>query len=207
MIYHHFRTLPLQHFFAYSSKFKVSPSFLHKKPHMAPSKLARASSMEPLQRTKSDTSTALLLKAKIESSDPALLSLPTLSEVEQAKCECCGMSEECTAEYIDEMKEKFSGKLICGLCAEAVKEEMEKNGGRTREEALEEHMNACVKFNRLGRAYPALYQADAVKKLLKKSCSAGAAKSKGVPPRKGGLARSSSCMPIITEDMKDKLRL
>ncbi|CAO2826000.1 unnamed protein product [Amaranthus hypochondriacus] len=161
--------------------------------------------METLQRTKSDISTVLLHTKHCN--DPSMGSLPTLSEIELAKCECCGMTEECTAEYIEEMRDKYSGKLICGLCAEAVKEEMEKNGGRTREEALEEHMNACVKFNKFGRAYPILYQADAVKKLLKKSSSARANNSKGTLKNKGGLARSSSCMPAITEDMKNNLRI
>ncbi|KNA14430.1 hypothetical protein SOVF_106690 [Spinacia oleracea] len=164
--------------------------------------------MDTLQRTKSDISTVLLhtMDENI-SDDPVSLTkttLPILSEIELAKCECCGMSEECSAEYVEEMKKRYSGKLICGLCGEAVKEEMEKNGGRTREEALEEHMNACVRFNRLGRVYPALYQADAVKKLLKKSSSA--VSKSGNNNRKGGLARSSSCIPAITKDMKDKLR-
>lgn len=175
---------------------------------MAPSKFARPPMDNNIQRTKSDISSVLLHTLDQTSADPAL-SLPTLSEVELAKCECCGMSEECSAEYIEEMRKKYSGKLICGLCAEAVKEEMAKNGGRTREEALEEHMNACVRFNRLGRAYPALYQADAVKKLLKKNSSAeGTSRSlKGVPPRKSGLARSSSCIPALTKDMQDKLNM
>ncbi|XP_021729219.1 uncharacterized protein LOC110696247 [Chenopodium quinoa] len=173
---------------------------------MAPSKLA-TSSMDNLQRTKSDISSVLQhIMDQGNDDDPASTGLPTLSEVELAKCECCGMSEECSGEYIEEMRKKYSGKLICGLCAEAVKEEMEKNGGKTREKALEVHMNACVRFNRLGRAYPALYQADDVKKLLKKSNSDKAAKG-GVPPRKGGLARSSSCIPAITKDMQDKLRV
>ncbi|TKY74537.1 palmitoyl-acyl carrier protein thioesterase [Spatholobus suberectus] len=96
--------------------------------------------------------------------------LPTVSEVDNAKCECCGMCEECTHEYIKRVRDMFSGKLICGLCAEAVNVEMEKNGGK-REEALKEHMSDCVKFNRLGRSHPALYQAEDVKKILKKTLS------------------------------------
>lgn len=94
--------------------------------------------------------------------------LPTVSEVDNAKCKCCGMYEECTLEYIRRVRDMFSGNLICGLCAEAVNVEMEKNGGK-REKALKVHMSDCVKFNRLGRLYPALYQAEDVKKILKKS--------------------------------------
>ncbi|WVZ21274.1 hypothetical protein V8G54_008596 [Vigna mungo] len=87
---------------------------------------------------------------------------------ENAKCECCGMCEECSEEYIGRVREMFLGKMICGLCAEAVDVEMEKNGGR-REKGLEEHMNDCVRFNWLGRSYPALYQAEDVKEILKKT--------------------------------------
>ncbi|XP_027356869.1 uncharacterized protein LOC113866184 [Abrus precatorius] len=91
----------------------------------------------------------------------------SMSELDNAKCECCGMCEECTREYIKRVREMFSGKLICGLCAEAVKVEMEKNGGE-REKAVNVHMSVCVKFNRLGRSYPALYLVQDVKEILKK---------------------------------------
>lgn len=64
--------------------------------------------METLQRTKSDISTVLLHTKHCN--DPSMGSLPTLSEIEIAKCECCGMTEECTAEYIEEMRDKYSGK-------------------------------------------------------------------------------------------------
>ncbi|KAG5018808.1 hypothetical protein JHK87_014663 [Glycine soja] len=102
--------------------------------------------------------------------------LPIVSEVENAKCECCGMCEECTREYIRRVRDMFSGRLICGLCAEAVSVEMEKNGGK-REKALKEHMSDCVKFNRLGRSYPALYLAEDVKEILKKTQKKGHVKA------------------------------
>ena len=102
--------------------------------------------------------------------------LPIVSEVENAKCECCGMCEECTREYIRRVRDMFSGRLICGLCAEAVSVEMEKNGGK-REKAVKEHMSDCVKFNRLGRSYPALYLAEDVKEILKKTQKKGHVKA------------------------------
>ncbi|KAJ0076028.1 hypothetical protein Patl1_33998 [Pistacia atlantica] len=140
-------------------------------------------------------------------------SLPPISEVEDAKCECCGMSEECTPEYIDRVRKKFSGKWICGLCAEAVKEEMEKNGGKS-DDALNAHMNACARFNKFGRAYPVLFQAEAMRELLKKSRLEGrGARAKSISPRdvknykggqnKGGIARSSSCIPALTREIND----
>ncbi|XVF35426.1 hypothetical protein REPUB_Repub18cG0144700 [Reevesia pubescens] len=155
--------------------------------------------MESLQRTISDISFEL----SKEAIDQATM-LPPISEVEDAKCECCGMSEECTPEYISQIRDKFSGKLVCGLCAEAINEEMEKNGGK-REEALNEHMSACVRFNRFGRTHPVLYQAEAMREILKK-CSRIRAKSMSPRdnksgPKKGGITRSSSCIPAIVKDI------
>ncbi|CAK9174560.1 unnamed protein product [Ilex paraguariensis] len=160
-------------------------------------------STDGLHRTVSDISFELSKEAL----DPKL---PPISEVEDAKCECCGMSEECTPEYIKRIREKFSGKWICGLCGEAVKEELEKNGGK-REEALSAHMSACVRFNKLGRAYPVLCQANAMREILKKSSrlEGRGVRAKSISPRdngsvkKGGIARSSSCIPAITKEMND----
>ncbi|KAF3975292.1 hypothetical protein CMV_001452 [Castanea mollissima] len=168
------------------------------------SKRPSSLSMESLQRTISDISFELSkedIDIDIEKHD-----LPPISEVEEAKCECCEMSEECTREYINGVREKFSGKLICGLCAEAVSEEMEKNGGK-REEALNEHISACVRFTRFGRTHPVLYQAEAFKEILKKS-SRTRAKSASPTTDKGGqkkskIARSSSCIPAITRDIAE----
>ena len=169
-------------------------------------------SMESLQRTISDISLELMTKKAINNEEDHD-NLPAISEVEEAKCECCGMAEECTADYINRLRRKFSGKLVCGICAEAVNEEMEKKGVK-RDEALKEHMSACSRFNKLGRTHPVLYQAEAVKEILKKSTSSSniTARAKSLSPRdykgssatSGGprkgtavLARSSSCIPTI----------
>ncbi|KAG9144455.1 hypothetical protein Leryth_014504 [Lithospermum erythrorhizon] len=155
-------------------------------------------SMESLGRTISDISFEL----KKESQDS---NLHPISEVEDAKCECCGMSEECTQEYINKVRKKYSGKLICGLCTEAVKGEMEKNGGKILEEALKEHMNSCAKFNRLGRAYPVLCQAEAMREILKKNREKSRSpKDKGSPNPRGGIARSSSCMASISKVINNR---
>ena len=136
--------------------------------------------------------------------------LPPISEVEDAKCECCGMSEECTPEYIERVRNKFLGKWICGLCSEAVKEEMEKNGGKI-EEALSSHMNTCARFNKFGRAYPALLTAEAMRQILRKGSrlEGKSLRTKSFSPRdrggqkKGVIARSSSCIPAITREIND----
>ena len=152
-------------------------------------------SNDNLHRTRSDISSQLT-KEVID------INLPPISEVEDARCECCGMSEECTPEYIDRVRNKFLGKWICGLCTEAVKEEMEKNGGH-KEEALNAHMSACTTFNKFVRAYPVLSQAEAMREMLKKS----ALRTKSFGPKGAqkmvGIARSSSCIAAITRDMDD----
>lgn len=160
-------------------------------------------SMETLKRTISDISFELLSQETLNSDKSNNHhALPPISEVEDAKCECCGMSEECTPQYVKKVREKFCGQMICGLCSAAVNEEMEKNGGK-REEALQTHVSACAKFNRLGRAYPVLCQAEAMREILRKN------RAKSLSPRdkggtnqkKGGIARSSSCIPAITKEM------
>ncbi|GKV36640.1 hypothetical protein SLEP1_g44749 [Rubroshorea leprosula] len=165
-------------------------------------------SNDSLHRTISDISHQLS-NIDIEEAVNVDDKLPPISEVEDAKCECCGMSEECTPEYIERIRNKFLGRLICGLCSEAVKEEMEKNGGKI-EEALSTHMNSCARFNKLGRAYPVLCQAEAMREILKKNRMEGKElRAKSLSPRdpkggqKRGIARSSSCIPAITRQMND----
>ncbi|KAJ6845861.1 uncharacterized protein M6B38_285440 [Iris pallida] len=140
---------------------------------MPPPPLQRLS----LQRAMSELSLAMSKEDQLlvlEDDDVAAASttttLPPISEVVDAKCECCGMSEECTPGYIRRVRERFSGRLICGLCSEAVKEEAEKNGGR-KEEALGTHMSACARFNELGRTRPVLCQAEAMREMMRRSSS------------------------------------
>ncbi|KAE9600459.1 hypothetical protein Lal_00046335 [Lupinus albus] len=153
-----------------------------------------------IQRTISDIS----LELSKEGID--LSTLPPITEVEDEKCECCGMCEECTPEYIEHIRDKFLGKFVCGLCSEAVKVELEKYGGN-KEDALSAHINACVRFNKFGRVFPVLFQAEAMKEILKKSKIDGRSRAKSFNPRekggenKAGISRSSSCIAAITRQM------
>lgn len=127
--------------------------------------------------------------------------LGTIVEVEKAKCECCGMREECTMEYIERVREKFFGKWICGLCSEAVKEERDKRDEEGLEGALKEHMSACLRFNKLGREYPALFQADAMRDMLRRSTRGQSISPKPTLHNKPAISRTSSCIPAITRDL------
>lgn len=175
----------------------ITNSYTRTKEFTRPPRLSN----DNLHRTISDISYELMRQDVV---DEALkINLPPIHEVEDAKCECCGMSEECTPEYIRKVREKFSGKWICGLCSEAVKEEMEKNGGKG-DEALSTHMSHCVRFNKLGRAYPVLCQAEAMREIFRKSSRV---RSQSMSPKEkggkkgGGIARSSSCMPALAREM------
>jgi len=141
-------------------------------------------------------------------------------EVQDAKCECCGMSEECTPEYIRGVRGRFAGRWVCGLCAEAVTEEAEKKKGSgttlTLEEALKAHMGVCKRFNGFGRTHPVLFQAEAMREILRRRAKLGPRSRSSINPREvrevatkagsgggTGIARSSSCTPFITDDFDD----
>ncbi|BAT02627.1 Os07g0613800, partial [Oryza sativa Japonica Group] len=62
----------------------------------------------------------------------------------EVACECCGLTEECTAPYIAGVRARYEGRWICGLCGDAVGEEL----GRASPpispaEALDRHAFVC----------------------------------------------------------------
>ncbi|KAH0749186.1 hypothetical protein KY290_028418 [Solanum tuberosum] len=119
-----------------------------------------------------------------------------MNEVELVKCECCGLTEDCTAAYIGRVKERNEGRWICGLCAEAVKDEIMRSSERRigREEALNRHMNFCSKFRALTPPpNPKDELISAVKQLMFRSLDSP--RSSPVR-RRQGLVRSQSCFSI-----------
>lgn len=120
----------------------------------------------------------------------------TASEEEQMKCECCGLTEECTPAYIMQVRRIHCGKWVCGLCAEAVKEELGR-GNEGIEDALNTHMGICMQFNQVGRkANPVTDIALAMKRLLRRSINGGeSTRSAPSSPRHGGsITRANSCI-------------
>lgn len=116
-----------------------------------------------------------------------------MNEVELVKCECCGLTEECTVAYIGRVRERNEGQWICGLCAEAVKDEiMRSSSGKRigREEALNRHMNFCNKFRALRPPeHPTEELISAVKQLMLRSLDS----PRSSPVRRQGLVRSQTC--------------
>mgnify|MGYP004707674733 CR=1 FL=1 len=116
------------------------------------------------------------------------------SDLEFAKCECCGLTEECTEAYIKRVRERFQGRWICGLCAEAVKDEVVRSQRRTgdEEEALNSHMSFCKKFRSLRPPPNPTHDQliSAVKQLLLRSLDSPS-------PKKEALVRSRSCFSAL----------
>nr|XP_043637462.1 uncharacterized protein LOC122608421 [Erigeron canadensis]XP_043637463.1 uncharacterized protein LOC122608421 [Erigeron canadensis] len=66
------------------------------------------------------------------------------TEVQFAKCDCCGLTEECTPTYINNIRERYNGNWICGLCGEAIKDEMARSKVLISiKEAMTRHMDFC----------------------------------------------------------------
>lgn len=128
---------------------------------------------------------------------PAVASVKEKPEVEQeymSKCECCGITEECTPGYVARMKAMFCGRLVCGLCGEAVKEERMRMGPETSmESALCAHMKICFKFNTFTRQDPAADLAQAMRQILRRSIELGTfPKPKAKSWQRAGLSRSET---------------
>lgn len=129
-------------------------------------------------------------------------------EVEFAKCDCCGLTEECTQAYIDRIRDRYQGKWICGLCAEAVKDEIVRCEKLiSTEEALIRHINFCKKFNSAGPpANPAIHLISAMRQILRRSLdSPRSLRSMPSSPTKKDdgidstvLSRSGSCIPTLS---------
>ncbi|KAL3648969.1 hypothetical protein CASFOL_005372 [Castilleja foliolosa] len=84
-------------------------------------------------------------------------------EIELVKCECCGLKEDCTHDYINEVKSKFEGKWLCGLCSEAVRDEVSR--GKRQDEAVKAHISFCRKHKSNN---PAIRVADGMMQMLRR---------------------------------------
>jgi hypothetical protein len=87
-------------------------------------------------------------------------------DTESVRCACCGLKEDCTQEYIDSVKGNFGGKWLCGLCSEAVRDELSKD--RSRQDGIEEAIKAHKEFCRMPLSSPAVRVADGMKEMLRR---------------------------------------
>ncbi|KAE8718855.1 CTC-interacting domain 7 isoform 1 [Hibiscus syriacus] len=94
-----------------------------------------------------------------------------MAEVEFVKCDCCGLTEECTPAYIASVREKFEGRWLCGLCSVAVNDEtVRSEEDITTNEAMDRHMRFREQFkSSTPPAKPAEELISAVRHLLRKT--------------------------------------
>ncbi|KAL0330375.1 UNVERIFIED_CONTAM: hypothetical protein Sradi_5024200 [Sesamum radiatum] len=111
----------------------------------------------------------------------------------EAECECCGLKEECSEEYISRIRNSHSGKWVCGLCSAAVKERLNRQVGI--EEAMITHTNFVQEFNNTTRLNPKLSLTFAMRDIAKRSGEKRKILSGGMQKM---ITRSSSCVPRIT---------
>ncbi|THU61806.1 hypothetical protein C4D60_Mb07t27150 [Musa balbisiana] len=113
-------------------------------------------------------------------------------EIEMVKCECCGLREDCTKDYIGSVKASFDGKWLCGLCCEAVRDELSR--GRRKclgvEEAIDAHMSFCGKT----KSNPAVRVADGMRQMLRRRSGD---LSKTASPKKLGRMASTSQITLF----------
>ncbi|KAK1266873.1 hypothetical protein QJS04_geneDACA002671 [Acorus gramineus] len=93
------------------------------------------------------------------------------NEAERVECVCCGFIEDCTPAYIFNTRQAHCGEWVCGLCSEAVKEQMSRDSSRkiTVGEALGLHMDFCKKFNKTTRVNPKLSLASTMRDIARRS--------------------------------------
>ncbi|CAB4265880.1 unnamed protein product [Prunus armeniaca] len=123
-------------------------------------------------------------------------------EEELVKCYCCGLTEECTPEYIATVKEQHQGFWICGLCAEAIKDENSRSHrGLSDEEAMKRHASFCDEF-RLSSppAKSAEELISAMKQLLRRTLNSLKKEGLGCQP---ALSRSKSFFVSVAKAQAD----
>ncbi|KAF5748369.1 hypothetical protein HS088_TW04G00322 [Tripterygium wilfordii] len=125
-------------------------------------------------------------------------------ELEFAKCECCGLTEECTPAYIAHIRERFDGRWICGLCSEAVKDEAYRSKrGISPDEALNRHMKFCQQFRSSSPPiHPTEDLISAMKHLVRRTLDSPKKKEGSIfqsPPP--SLVRSRSCFSSLSKSV------
>ncbi|XP_010244799.1 PREDICTED: uncharacterized protein LOC104588535 [Nelumbo nucifera] len=138
---------------------------------MASRTRARRLSLDLIQKAVSDMSSEMGISKYMDLRIPSQSAI-TGNDVREVECECCGLFEDCTRGYIRQVRDRFCGRWVCGLCSEAVREESQRIGQAhhfIHEEALYAHMKICQRFNKFIRANPAMSLADSMTQILKKS--------------------------------------
>ncbi|XP_015931603.1 uncharacterized protein LOC107457927 [Arachis duranensis] len=132
-------------------------------------------------------------------------------EVECVKCDSCGFTEECTPAYISRLRQRYQGRWLCGLCVEAVKDELLRSDTLiSTEEALNRHISFCRDFRASAKPEHPLF---AMARILRRSLDSSSSSPRplrtnstgALPPLHrvqtappAALLRSDSCFSSIS---------
>ncbi|KAM0968033.1 hypothetical protein ACFX13_016765 [Malus domestica] len=138
----------------------------------------------------------------MESAEAKRISEPDEEEVE-VKCYCCGLTEECTPAYVATVKERHQDRWICGLCAEAIKDENSRSSRKiSTEEAMKRHVSFCEEFRMSSPpAKPTEYLISAMKQLLRRTKDSQRRERLG--GCRPGMVRSKSCFATVGKAQGD----
>ena len=141
-----------------------------------------------------------------QESSSSAASIQAQNEVQFIKCECCGLTEECTLAYIERIRQGYMGKWVCGLCSEAVKNEVIRSEKLiSTEEALNRLLNVCRSFRSSSPPAggdPTVHLISAMRHILRRSfhsprgglrSTPGSPSRESLDQRRAVLARSESC--------------
>ncbi|OIV97352.1 hypothetical protein TanjilG_07104 [Lupinus angustifolius] len=130
-------------------------------------------------------------------------------EIECVKCDSCGFTEECTLAYISRLRNRFHGRWLCGLCVEAVKDEVKRSERLiSTEEALNRHTRFFSDFRSATSSNKIEHPIRAMGRVLRRSLDTSKRPLRSnsfasmAPLNEGlaqqSLARSESCFPSIS---------
>lgn len=117
-----------------------------------------------------DVSSEIMKKGKVN--------FELIEIMEVMKCECCGLHEECTPRYEEQVKSSHGGKWLCGLCCEVVKERMEQSPEMTVKDAIRSHKEFREAYVNTIKLNPKLALTDAMREIVKK-CQEKRSSNKG----------------------------
>ncbi|CAL9102022.1 unnamed protein product [Musa acuminata var. zebrina] len=167
--------------------------------HPPPSLFHRPTSPSNRSRRSLFLDSLFVMSATVISGGEAVAAAAAV-EVEFAACDCCGLTEECTPAYIAGVREQYGGRWICGLCAEAVQDEIRRSELLiSPEEAMVRHASFCRSFRSADAAAvdPAEQLIAAVRQLLRRTLdSPRAARSTPSSPRTA-VTRTRSGFPAL----------
>ncbi|KAM1047298.1 hypothetical protein TB2_026188 [Malus domestica] len=130
--------------------------------------------------------------------------VPPPVEVQCVKCHSCGFTEDCTPAYISRVRDRYQGRWICGLCVEAVKDELVRSDRLiSTEEALNRHINFCKKFRSQKETEHPIFAMGRIfrrsldtPRALRSNSGSNLGEVEGV--RRPPLVRSGSCFPSLS---------